>query len=140
MGSFTLSLSQSLSGLPAFLVYFATSLALLALFAVVYGRITPYREHTLIREGNVAAAISLAGALIGFVLPLASAVAHSVNLLDMLVWALIALVAQIIVYVVVGRIVPHFAQAIEAGKVAPATLLAAIAVVVGLLNAAALTY
>ena len=140
MGSFTLSLSQSLAGLPAFLVYFATGLALLVVFSVVYGWITPYREHVLIREGNVAASISLAGALLGFVLPLASAIAHSVNLLDMLVWALIALVAQVIVYAVVGRILPHFAQAIEAGKTAPATLLAALAVAVGLLNAAALTY
>jgi putative membrane protein len=94
----------------------------------------------LIREGNVAAAISFAGALIGFVLPLASAISHSVNLLDMLAWALIALVAQIIVYAVVARIVHHFAQAIEGGRTAPATLLATVAIAVGLLNAAALTY
>jgi len=140
MGSFTLSLSQSLAGLPAFLLYFATGLGLLALFAVIYGFITPYRETALIRQGNVAASISLAGALTGFVLPLASAIAHSVNMLDMLVWALIALIAQVVVYAVVARILPHFAQAIEAGRIAPATLLAAIAVAVGLLNAAALTY
>lgn len=140
MGSLTLSLSQSLAGLPAFLVYFATGLGLLALFAMVYGWITPYRETALIRQGNVAASISLAGALVGFVLPLASAIAHSVNLLDMLVWAVIALIAQVVVYAVVARILPHFAEAIEAGRIAPATLLAAMAVAVGLLNAAALTY
>ena len=140
MGSLTLSLSQSLAGLPAFLVYFATGLGLLALFSMVYGWITPYRETALIRQGNVAASISLAGALVGFVLPLASAIAHSVNLLDMLVWAVIALIAQVVVYAVVARILPHFAEAIEAGRIAPATLLAALAVAVGLLNAAALTY
>lgn len=140
MGSLTLSLSQSLAGLPAFLVYFATGLGLLALFAMVYGWIMPYRETALIRQGNVAASISLAGALVGFVLPLASAIAHSVNLLDMLVWAVIALIAQVAVYAVVARILPHFAEAIEAGRIAPATLLAAMAVAVGLLNAAALTY
>ena len=140
MGSLTLSLSQSLAGLPAFLVYFATGLGLLALFSMVYGWIMPYRETALIRQGNVAASISLAGALVGFVLPLASAIAHSVNLLDMLVWAVIALIAQVVVYAVVARILPHFAEAIEAGRIAPATLLAAMAVAVGLLNAAALTY
>ena len=85
-------LTQSLSGLPAFLSYFATAIGLLALFLAVYVFITPYREITLIREGNAAAAASLGGAVLGFVLPLASAITHSVSLPDMAVWGLIALV------------------------------------------------
>jgi uncharacterized membrane protein YjfL (UPF0719 family) len=36
--------------------------------------------------------------------------------------------------------VPHFREAIEAGRTAPAALLAALAVSVGVLNAACLTY
>ena len=58
-------LTQSLSGLPAFLSYFATAIGLLALFLAVYVFITPYREITLIREGNAAAAASLGGAVLG---------------------------------------------------------------------------
>jgi len=77
---------QSISGFPLFLLYFATSVALLVLFVAIYMRVMPHRELALIREGNVAAALSLSGALIGFVLPLASAVAHSVNPVDMVVW------------------------------------------------------
>ena len=50
------------------------ALALLAIFAAIYVRVTPYNEIALIREGNMAASISLSGALIGFVLPLASAI------------------------------------------------------------------
>ena len=132
--------SQSLAGLPAFLLYFALGLALVALFLAIYARVTPYREFALIREGNVAAAISLAGALLGFVLPLASAITHSVSIIDMLVWGLVALVAQIVVYFVVSRLVPHFGEAIQSGRVSAATLLAAIAVAVGILNAASMTY
>src|SRR5918912_4587678 len=94
-------LKLSLTGLDDFLVYFALAAIYVALFLVIYVRITPYREFALIREGNAAAAASLSGTLIGFVLPLASTVVNSVNLLDMALWAAIALVVQIIVYLVV---------------------------------------
>lgn len=134
------NLWQSLSGFPSFAVYFGLGLVLLAAFIAVYLSVMPYRELQLIREGNVAAAISLSGAVLGFVLPLASAVAHSVNPVDMVVWAAIAFVAQTIVYLAVSRLVPHFGAAIRDGKIAPATLLAALAVAVGLLNASCLTY
>ena len=132
--------SQSLAGVPPFLVYFVVGLALLAVFLAIYGWITPYRELALIRDGNVAAAISLAGVVLGFTLPLASAIAHSVGLVDMIVWGAIALASQLIVYFIVARLVPHFAEAITAGRVSAATLLAAVALAVGILNAAAMTY
>jgi len=132
--------SQSLSGLPSFLMYFGLGLALLGSFLALYGWVTPYEERALIREGNVAAAISLSGAILGFVLPLASAIAHSVGVADMVVWGLVALVVQVAVYFVVSRTMPHFAQAIREGRIAAATLLAALSVGVGVLNAACMTY
>ena len=70
------TLWQSIAGLPDFLLYFVVALLLLAAFVAIYVRVTPYREFVLIRGGNIAAAISLTGALIGFVLPLASAIAR----------------------------------------------------------------
>jgi putative membrane protein len=133
-------ISQSLAGLPSFLLYFALGIAVFAAFCVVYAAVTPYDELALIREGNVAAAISLGGAVLGFVLPLASAIAHSVGPVDMVVWGVIALVAQVVVYFLVARLVPRFAEAIRAGRVAGATLLAALAVATGILNAACMTY
>jgi len=134
------NLWQSIAGFPLFLLYFVTSVALLALFATIYLRVAPHHELALIREGNVAAALSLGGALIGFVLPLASAVAHSVNPVDMVAWGVVALLVQLAVYAAVHRLVPHFPEAIVAGRVAPAALLAALAISVGILNAACLTY
>ena len=132
--------SQSLAGVPPFLEYFVVGLALLGIFVAIYAWITPYRELALIRDGNVAAAIALAGVVLGFTLPLASAIAHSVGLADMILWGAIALLSQLVVYFIVARLVPHFAEAITAGRIAAATLLAAIALAVGILNAAALTY
>lgn len=40
----------------------------------IYGRITPCNEPKLIREGKIAPAVSPGGALLGFVLPLASVI------------------------------------------------------------------
>jgi putative membrane protein len=132
-------LSQVLAGLPAFLLYFALGLGMLGVFLAIYLAVTPYSEIALIREGNPAAAISLAGAIIGYVLPLARAIAQSVSVPDMLAWGVVALAAQVVVFFVVAKAIPRFPEAIRAGQVAPATLLAALAVAVGMLNAAAMT-
>lgn len=134
-------LIQSLAGLPSFLFYFATAMGLLALFLVVYVLITPYREFTLIREGNVAAAASLSGAMLGFVLPLASAIAHSVSLLDMVIWGVIALLIQILVYLVARFLLfPDLSRDIPAGRVATGVFLGALSIAIGILNAACMSY
>jgi len=133
-------LQHSIGGLPAFLLYLATSLALLALFIVIYIWITPYRELTLVREGNVAAAASLSGTILGFVVPLAHAVALSVNLADMALWGFIALVVQLLVFFAVTRIIPGVARDIPANRLAPGILLGALSLGTGILNAACMTY
>jgi putative membrane protein len=134
-----MTLTESLAGLPAFLLYFSLSLALLVVFLAVYLAVTPYNELALIRQGNTAAAVSLAGAIIGFVLPLARAVTQSVSPLDLVAWGVVALVVQIVVFFLVGKLVPRFAQAVREGHVAGAAFLAALAVAVGVLNAASMT-
>ena len=133
-------IQHSIGGLPAFLLYFATSLALLALFLAIYIWITPYRELALIREGNIAAAASLAGTIVGFAIPLAHAVALSVNLADMALWGLIALVVQLLVFFAVTRLIPDIARDIPAGKLAPGVLLGTLSLATGILNAACMTY
>ena len=86
---------DSFAGFDDFLAYLAVSLALLAAFLAVYVRVTPHREIALIRQGNLAAAFSLSGAVLGFIVPLASAVKHSVSLVDMALWGAVALVVQV---------------------------------------------
>ena len=127
---------QSAVGIPAFLLYLVASFALLALFVAVYISITPYRELTLVREGNAAAAASLSGAILGFVIPLAHAVVQAVSLGDMALWALLALVVQLLVFFVTTRLIPGLARDIPAGKVAPGILLGALSLATGILNAA----
>src|SRR6185369_5620867 len=73
---------DSFAGFDNFLVYLAVSLVLLRVFVSIYIRVTPQAEFTLMREGNMAAAFSLSGAILGFVIPLGAAVRYSVNLVD----------------------------------------------------------
>ncbi len=130
----------SLAGFDDFLLYFALSLLLLALFIAIYTRVTPYKELVLIQEGNTAAAVSLTGAVLGFVLPLASAVANSVNPIDMLLWGLLALIVQILVFLVARWMMPNIAQDIPNCQMASAIWLAALSLAAGILNAASMTY
>jgi putative membrane protein len=130
---------NSIANLPYFLTYFGASLVLLALFLAIYTRLTPAHEWTLIREGNVAAALSLAGATLGFCLPLASAIIHSDGLLDMAVWALVSLVLQLLCFAAMRLLRPDVSGGIARGDMAEATVLAAGSVALGILNAACLS-
>lgn len=123
-----------------FLVYLGVAVALLAVFVAIYVRVTPYREIALIREGNMAASFSLSGALLGFIVPLASAVQHSVNLLDMALWGAIAMLVQLAAYVVVKLLIPSLPQDIPANKGSTGFFLGSLSLGVGLLNAACMSY
>jgi putative membrane protein len=127
---------QSLAGLPAFLVYFCTGLIVTVAYLFVYTRITPHNEFKLIRDNDPAAAIALGLSLVGFVLPLVSAIAHSANVLDCLIWAVIALIVQVIVFYLVRIPVPNLSARIAAGELAPAIWLGLSSLAAGMLNAA----
>ena len=133
-------LKFSLAGFGSFLLYFGLGVVFVVLYLAIYVRVTAYRELALIREGNAAAAASLSGSLVGFVLPLASAVIHSVNPLDMAIWALVALVGQIVVYLVVRAMVPGIVRHIPEGQVGAGVFLGAVSLAAGILNAACMTY
>jgi putative membrane protein len=133
-------LFDSFAGFDDFLLYVALSTVLLALFIAVYVRVTPYREFSLIREGNMAAAFSLSGSILGFIIPLSAAVRHSVNLVDMAIWGLVALIVQIAAFVVVKMMIPSITQDIPAGKGAQGFFLGSLSLGVGLLNAACMSY
>ena len=128
------------TGATAFVIAFAAAGVFTVAFKLVYQWVTPYHERTLIRDGNPAAAIALGGALIGYVLPLASALSHTVSLMEFAAWATLAGVIQIGVFVVISRLAfRNLATRIEAGEIAAAIYLAAISICVGLLNAACMT-
>ena len=124
----------------AFLTAFVAAGLFTLAFKLLYQWATPYNERTLIREGNVAAALTLGGALIGYVLPLASALEHTVSHAEFAAWALLAGAIQIVAVTIIRRVVMRdFSARIERGEMAAAIYMASISISIGVLNAACMS-
>ncbi len=128
------------TGLPDFMAYFVTGVAVLALFAAGYSLITPHRERPLIAAGNGAAATAYVGALVGFSLPLASAAANSVSIVDFVIWAAIGAVIQLLAFGLATVTQPRLSERITGGEMAAGAWAGGIALTTGILNAACMTY
>jgi putative membrane protein len=127
-------------GATAFLMAFVVAGLFTIAFKYVYQWVTPYNEKELIRQGNMTAAIALAGALIGYVLPLASALSHTFSLPEFAAWATLAGVIQIAVFCGVRFVALHDIKArVENNEVSIGVYMAGISIAVGLLNAACMT-
>ena len=131
---------NSLAGLPAFAAYFIAAMVLSTAFVFAYITVTPFREIELIRQGNSAAAIETGMALIGFSIPLASAIYHSSSLIDCAIWGAVALVVQLVAYGLARLTVPNIAEDIAKANMAPAIWLGCISVASGVLSAACMSY
>jgi putative membrane protein len=127
------------AAVPNFARYIVVGFGLAGVFLAVYAQITPWREYALIRAGNSAAAIALVGALLGFSLPLAQTIAHSISLLDVVIWALVALFVQVLVHIAMRILLPQLKAAIEADRMAAGITAGGFATCFGLINAACLT-
>jgi putative membrane protein len=131
---------SSLNGIPPFLAYFAVAIILVLIFVRIYTWVTPQDELALIKANNAAAALAFGGALIGFALPLASAITHSLSLLDCAVWGAVALIVQVLTFVVLRIAIRQLPERINQGEIATGTFSAAAAIAVGLINAACMSY
>jgi len=132
-------LIQSLAGLPAFLAYFCTAFIAIIIYLFIYTRVT-HDEFELIRKDVPGAALSLGLSLLGFSLPVASAIAHAQNLVDCAVWSIVALIVQLVIFFIVRVPVPDLSRRIADGQMAPAIWLGLASLSGGALNAAAMTY
>ena len=90
--------------LPHFFAYFGAAMALALAFLALYVLITPHKEFALIRDGNNAAATQLTGTFLGFAIPVAIVIGHSVSIPDMLLWGAVAALVQLAVFFVISRL------------------------------------
>ncbi len=111
---------------------------LLFVFFLIYSWATPFDEMTLIRRGNVAASLTLGGALIGFSLTVASGLIHTDALVSFLGWSAVAALIQLATYVFVSRVLHMSKQQIEGNNVAFGVLMASISISIGAVSAGAL--
>ena len=123
------------SGLPVLAGQLATTLALLGIGFACYNLLTPFHERELVRQGNVAAGVVVAGTLVSIAIPLAATLATSASTLDILIWGLVALVIQLLAFLAAAFMIKGLRAMIEAGNVAAALVLVGIQLAVALLNA-----
>ena len=125
------------AGLPIFIVHSLTSL-LLGVGIAVYMRFTKHDEFALIRAGNVAAALSLGGAIVGLALPIAFSLAAAVSLWDLVIWGIVAFVLQLVAFRLVDLFLKDLSHRIEAGEMGAAVLLVAFKLATAFINSAAI--
>jgi putative membrane protein len=120
-----------INAIVAFVEYLGTAVVLLAVFVYVYARATPYKEFALIAHDNLAVAVTFAGAVLGFTIPMVAAIYYTHSLIEMIVWAAITCLVQLAVLLALRS----QAKKIEEGHISSAIMVATFSVAVGLLNA-----
>ncbi len=128
-----------LPALVNYAIHLIAAAILLGVFFFAYTKATPFDELAMIRARNPAAALSLGGALIGFSLTLGSSIVHNATLMEVIVWALVAMIVQIAVYLVASHLMQSVRADLEGGNVAMGGFLGTLALVAGIVNAACLS-
>lgn len=138
-----MNLTYYLQTFDHFLIYLGTSLVLFLIGTFIFRVITPYSERALIKNGNVAVALKLLGKMAGLVVVLQSAIRSSINLVDLVLWAFIAIIIQIILHLVIEYVFTrntNLAKEVEKGNVAVGLFLGGVSILVGLIVAASISY
>ena len=108
---------QQWSSFVNFLIYLVVSIPLLLIGIKIFMWQTPYNEMQVIKdaaccdtsvkdEAGIAVSHSLGGKVVGQALVLASAIFHSVSVLDLVIWGVIGIIFQVLVYYVFEKLTP----------------------------------
>ncbi|HBS57770.1 MAG: DUF350 domain-containing protein [Bacillota bacterium] len=136
------------SDLMNFLLYFCVTVPMLGVGIYFFMLTTPYREFALLEDGGdgldarkaacaQAAAYDTGGKVLGLGMVLASAIFHSLGIGDVLIWGILGMVFQVLVYYLYEIITPFKVRTeIPKGNVAVGILSAFISLTAGLIMAA----
>lgn len=125
------------TGFPLTLLHAGVTILLLVAAAIAYIMLTPHREIALVREGNVAAALSLGGVLVGLAMPLAVSLKASSSTIEIAIWGLSTVVVQLLVFRGVDALLHGLPRRIQDGEISAATLLVGAKLATALILAAA---
>jgi putative membrane protein len=126
------------TGLPIFLLHGSVALLIWSAGIGLYVAITPHNEFKLVRDGNVAAGLSLGAAAIGIAIPMAMTLASSHSIIDLLVWGLTSVTLQLLSFRIVDLLVKGLSARIVKGEMAAASVLVGVKLGTALITAAAL--
>jgi len=127
------------TGFPTTMAHLGVTLALMVSGAIIYALFTPWKEITLIRQGNAAAAVAFSGVLVGLAIPLAVSLSVSTSINDITLWGVATVVIQLLAFRIVDMILTGLPQRIREGEIAAAVLLVGAKLSTALILAAALT-
>mgnify|MGYP001161182103 FL=1 len=127
------------NGLPYLLSHFAIAVVILIFGIFLHFKITPINETALIKEGNLAAAISVLGAFVALALPLSASLKVSMSIPSIVIWGVTAILIQLICDRVVKAVIGDFYDRINKGEVATAIYVVGIKFSVALLNSAVIS-
>jgi putative membrane protein len=138
MNSATSTIADALeTGLPQLLLQFVVTIVLLMVGVAIYMAFSPYKELDLVRRNNTAGGVVYAGTVIALAIPLASLLATTSYVIDIIIWGIVALVIQLLTLAVVSLLLlRHLRIMIESGNIAAALTVAATQIAVALVNAA----
>ncbi|MEM6534876.1 MAG: DUF350 domain-containing protein [Pseudomonadota bacterium] len=134
----TATLNSFQQGFPVFLLWTGTAGLLLLVASSIYVLLTPWKELALVKNGNGAAGLALAGAVVGLAIPIASCLASSTTLLDLLLWGSVALLLQLLTYRLIDMILRDVPDRIQNDEAGAAIVLVASKISVAMLLAAGL--
>jgi len=127
-----------LLGFPVLIYHLGLTIGLFVTGLFIYVKVTPHHEFKLVREGNQAAGVALAGVVLGLALPLATSMAASVNEIDVLFWGVVVVVLQLFVFVAAHLVLRDLSQRIEKGEMASAWVLFSFNIALALFVSAAI--
>ena len=128
-----------LAGLPYLLSHFVIAIVILIVGVVIQVKITPIDESKLIKSGNIAASISLAGNFLALSMPLAASLTVSMTLVSIVIWGFTAVVIQLVCDRLATIYVSDVYEKIENGEIAHAIYLIGIKLSVAAINSAVIS-
>ena len=125
------------TGFPTSLLHAGLSLLILLAGAALYILLTPHREIRVIRDGNIAAAVSLAGVMVGLAIPLAVSLNASTSAVEIGLWGAATVATQLLAFRLTDLVLHGLPKRIQEGEMAAAALLVGAKLSTALILAAA---
>jgi putative membrane protein len=126
------------TGFPLTLLHAGLTMLFLIAGAGIYILLTPQKEIRLIREGNVAAAVSLGGMLVGLAIPLAVSLSASTSAVEIGLWGAATIAVQLLVFRLTDLVLHGLPKRIQDGEMAAAALLVGVKLATAIILAAAM--
>ncbi|MEZ5937960.1 MAG: DUF350 domain-containing protein [Hyphomonadaceae bacterium] len=132
------AISAFVKGFPDFMLYGAITLGMMIVGSVIHIVLTPMKEMKLIREGNTAAGIGVAGVIVGLAIPMAACLASSTSVWELVIWGAVAILLQLLAFRVADLILRDLPKRIERDEIGAALVLVAVKLAAAMITAAAL--